>query len=397
MMRLCCWLVLFNSTSLLAVDLSTIQGKKFSCEVTGFSPQAIEIKSSSSSKSFTYTEILAIEYGNPFIAEVVPFIEVELTDGSTFRCKDFVIRGKSIELTLLSGAIQPIPLLQIQSILRDANDLKNKLDFRTIVKNTRADRRDVYVRSVPDGAGKRLDFLGGTFGQADETGQKISFERAGGGKLNVFQKSIHGVFLNQIAVTDRIPTLCKVYDIHRNVIYAKTLAIKDGKLVVNSVSGLEYQFADSKSVSKLDFSSSSLRYLSDMEPSKVEESSTEDLIFSYSRDKNLDNQPIRLQNVAYSKGLSIHSRSSLTYEFNSDYKEFRTIAGVDDSVETDSVVSLIIEADGREVFRKQVKKKDAPHPIVLDVQNIKQLKITVEAAVLDLGNQLTLADVRVLK
>jgi hypothetical protein len=105
--------------------------------------------------------------------------------------------------------------------------------------------------------------------------------------------------------------------------------------------------------------------------------------------------------VTYPKGLSIHSRTVLTYDIGGDYNEFRAMLGVDDVVRSENgtpvLVRVVIEGDGRELFRGEVRDRDAPKPIALDVKNVRRLKITVAAPLLDLGNQVDLGDARVSK
>ena len=56
-----------------------------------------------------------------------------------------------------------------------------------------------------------------------------------------------------------------------------------------------------------------------------------------------------------------------------------------------------IEADFKPVFKQVIKKGDPPKPLNLTVLNVKELRITVESDFLDLGNQIDLADAKLLK
>ena len=71
---------------------------------------------------------------------------------------------------------------------------------------------------------------------------------------------------------------------------------------------------------------------------------------------------------------------------------------MDDGVETESRVAVIIEGDGRELFRGQTKAKDPPKTLALDVRGVRDLRITVRATgLLDFGAQAALADAKVSK
>ena len=73
------------------------------------------------------------------------------------------------------------------------------------------------------------------------------------------------------------------------------------------------------------------------------------------------------------------------------------IAGVDDSVEGDSKVTLTIEGDLKPLFTGIIKKGDKPKLLNLPVLNVKELRITVESDFLDLGNQVDLGGAKVRK
>ena len=72
--------------------------------------------------------------------------------------------------------------------------------------------------------------------------------------------------------------------------------------------------------------------------------------------------------------------------------------GVDDGVETESRVEVLIEGDGRELFRGQTGRKEPPRPLALDVRGVRDLRITVRSTgLLDFGAQASLADAKVNK
>ena len=71
---------------------------------------------------------------------------------------------------------------------------------------------------------------------------------------------------------------------------------------------------------------------------------------------------------------------------------------MDDGVETESRVDVLIEGDGRELFKGQASRKDPRRPLAVDVRGVRNLRITVRATgLLDFGAQATLADAKVSK
>ena len=114
-------------------------------------------------------------------------------------------------------------------------------------------------------------------------------------------------------------------------------------------------------------------------------------------------EPMAGKKEAYPKGLTLHAKTMITYELKGQYKVFRSIVGVDADPETTapSQVKITIDDSGAGVnlFRGVVKKGDKPLELNLNVQNVDRLRITVESdgSVTDLGNQVSLANARVLK
>src|SRR5262249_31705167 len=149
-----------------------------------------------------------------------------------------------------------------------------------------------------------------------------------------------------------------------NLFVAKALRLDKGAIEIELVGGGIVKYPALDKLHSLDFSKGKLVYLSDLEPLEADQTSTDDLIFPYRRDKNLYGGPLRLKNNQYPKGLALHARTALTYDISGDYKEFRCVLGVDDVVRTENRapvhVIVLIEADGRELLKTEVRSRDEP-------------------------------------
>src|SRR4029077_10649462 len=107
----------------------------------------------------------------------------------------------------------------------------------------------------------------------------------------------------------------------------------DKNLIATTPSGAKITIALPQVV-KLDYSKGKLTYLSDFGPDKMKvvQTSTIDLIEPVRRDQNLNQKPITLGRKAYSKGLAIHARTEITFDLDGEYREFKSIFGIDDNV-----------------------------------------------------------------
>jgi hypothetical protein len=279
------------------------------------------------------------------------------------------------------------------TVLRDAHDPQVKAEFQQFL--TQRGRYDsVVVRSEG-----RLNGLDGTFGDGTAAGDGIDFTvKDGGQKVVPKLAKVVGFVFEQRPDPAAPPVLCKVSDAARNLLVAADVTLNDRGLAVTTVAGARVTYPDAGRLTRLDFSKGKLTYLSDLEPTAVVETSTEDHVFHFRRDANLDGGPLRMGGEAYAKGLGVHSRTVLTYDIGGEYREFRAVLGVDEGVLTDARVQVVIEGDGRELYKAEVGRKDPPRPVALDVKGVRQLRVIVQSAgLLDLGAQVNLGEARVSK
>ncbi len=376
------------------VELVALDGKKLSGEIVAIDSKELVFKTvSGANQTFELTKLDFIQIGKESGAPPKG-IEVELIDGSQFHCSDFEIKDKSATLTLLgSNLVVELPIATLLYMVRDVSDPKVNQAFRGIL--TKRGKRDIWIIQKPDGS---IDGVSGTFGDGDAKGENIGFEHeANSQKISIQTSRIFGMIFNPPPMPVA-QTVCKVIDVNKNAIFAKSLTISPSRaFTVESLTGVKVAYTDPEAVAKLDFSAGSVLYLSSAEPIKVEQSDTSGTPEPYRRDRNLDNNDLKINNTKYPRGLALHSRTVLTYDLGGKYKRFEATAGVDDCVEGESKATLIIEADFKEVFKGVILKGRPPTPLSLAVLNVKQLRITVDSDFLDLGNQVDLVDAKVLK
>jgi hypothetical protein len=383
--------------------LSTLDGKSAKGDVVSIDGKELVFKTASGEERYELTKLSVVEVGKAAPpASGAKFITVELIDGSLFYCSDFKVKGKTAALTLLgSDRTVAVPSSSLLYMVRDISDPKLNQDFRRALA-TRG-KRDVWI--VPKGVKveekiESLDSVPGTFGDGNESGDSVKFEIASNGNTVDIQTSrIYGMVFNQAQEAKVSQTVCKVVDAQGNTVVAAAVAYEPGKPVaVETVTGVKFEYSELGKIARLDFGAGALQYLSNIDPVRVDLSSTEGVAEPYRRDRNLDNDDLRIAGQKYPKGLALHSRTVLVYDLKGQYKVFEALAGVDDCVEGESKVTLTIEGDSaKPLFKDVIKKGDKPRPLTLPVLNVKQLTITVESDFLDLGNQVDLAGAKVRK
>jgi hypothetical protein len=122
-----------------------------------------------------------------------------------------------------------------------------------------------------------------------------------------------------------------------------------------------------------------MAYLSDLEPSKVEETPYFGRRTPYRRDVNLDGAPLKLDNQVIDKGLAVHSRTVLTYDLERRFASFEALVGFDDASKKRGRVDCRVFADGKEIYANPDLRADgAPVPLTLPVSGVEQLKLVVD-------------------
>lgn len=329
----------------------------------------------------------------------VKHADVELTDGTILHCEKVSLKGKEAELKLISGQEIKIPLAIVSYILNDAQDSKAREEWQGILsKKGNQDILAVRLSGV-------LNRIEGTFGDGDPKGESIEFTRDNGKKADINLTKVHGMAFVRKTDADMPDPLCRVHDSTRNVLMAGKVALKEGTYRVTTVAGATIELPRTQ-VSRLDFSKGKLTYLSDLQPMKEVETVLGEPGRPFRRDKNVDGGPLRLlvqtepqpRSEVYGKGLAIFATTELVYDIGGQYKEFKASLGIDPTIDTGNPVKVLIEGDGRELFFGEIKRRDVRKPVVLDVKNVKQLRIVVSSPTFnDVGNHVNLADAKVSK
>ncbi len=127
------------------------------------------------------------------------------------------------------------------------------------------------------------------------------------------------------------------------------------------------------------FRGGQMAYLSDLEPSKVEETPYFGRKSPYRKDVALDGSPLKLGDQRIEKGLAVHSRSVLTYDLDRRYTTFEALVGFDASGGKKGRVDCRVFADGKELYANPDLRADAPPVwLSLPVAGADQLRLVVD-------------------
>ncbi len=160
-------------------------------------------------------------------------------------------------------------------------------------------------------------------------------------------------------------------------------------------------------VTRLNFSSGKMLYLSDLKFDSVEwvpyfglgnELPARVAFYAPRQDRNLQSGPLQIDGQRYAKGLCIPSRTEMVYRLPNRYRRLLAIVGIDDSARPHGHVRLVIRGDDRVLFKEAVAGTDPAKPIDLDMTGVRRLTVLVDFGDdFDVGDTLNLCEARLLK
>jgi hypothetical protein len=147
------------------------------------------------------------------------------------------------------------------------------------------------------------------------------------------------------------------------------------------------------------FRGGQMSYLSDLEPSKVEETSYFGRRAPWRKDVNLSGGPLKMAGRTYEHGLAVHARSALTYDLNGRYATFEALVGFDESAKGVGRVDCRVFADDKELYANPDLRADAPPVrLTLPVAGAGRLKLVVDFGPdQDTGDRVIWADARLFR
>lgn len=125
-------------------------------------------------------------------------------------------------------------------------------------------------------------------------------------------------------------------------------------------------------------------YLSDLKPSKVEETAfLSGGSVSFGADRSAGGEELFVGGQCYDKGLGTRSGTTLTYALDGKYKRFEAVVGLDDvSGKLGTArVKILVDGKARELpgLVKDLKWRAAGVEVSLDVSGAKELTLVIEA------------------
>jgi hypothetical protein len=141
-------------------------------------------------------------------------------------------------------------------------------------------------------------------------------------------------------------------------------------------------------------------YLSQLEPTGVNEKTCLAPAQPYRRDRNCKGDVISLGGNHYAWGVGVHADSELTYAIGGRFKQFTARVGIDDKVGEGGSVVFALLGDGKALVKTPVVRgrDEAPRELSAPVAGVEKLTLKVTSAGdMDLGDCANWADAKLIR
>lgn len=365
------------------VDVSLLDGSRIHGDLEALTADALTISVDGQAKTVPRPDVLQLEFGAPSPAPAANVTEISLTDGTRLLATSLTVTGPDAAVESPSLGTVKTPATSIRSVrFADAADVAAAWDE---LRNSDSQKDRVIVRK-----GDTLDFVAGVIGDIRKEevvvvlgGQeaKVPIGRVFGLVYGA-RKSAAGGSAGDIQLKNG------------ERVAARTVEFSDGKLLLTSVGGVTAS-VPAERLAVVDYGRGKIRGLAEL-PRQVDYKklnpfwSAEDQarIQSLRIDQvpwgRTGNSSLRTGGKAYSKGLWMHSGTTIRIPLDRQYRKLQALAGLDENPagrpKVQPKVRLLISLDGKPAFDQMLGWDQAPVSLDIDTTEARLLEIEVQSA-----------------
>lgn len=346
-------------------------------------------------------EVLTISFSDKAVAATSKLdsaIVLRTRDGSRLLASELTATNESFQIKSLALGAAQIPTNSVSSIRFSKSDPNTASSWSELLE--RDSQNDILV--VQKGQ-QVLDSIPGVVGTIDDENVGFFFNDR---QMSVQRTKLFGVIYANDAGFRVGKATSHIRLSSGEIISAQAVTGTENEITIDPVAG-EPLTVPAQNIVEIDYGLGRIRYLADMEPKSYRNrlspihKFTDDSKWPLLPNRNPHGMPLKVGKEIYSKGISIHAESIVVYRLANEYREFRSIVGIDRNVNPyRGNVGLLIEADGRELFKEMIDVSDEPRILELDVSDKRELKIHVDFGANkwdSIGDNLSFAEARLIK
>ncbi|MAX39158.1 NPCBM/NEW2 domain-containing protein [Gimesia sp.] len=370
-----------SMTTLLAVapevEVTSLSGASATGSLQSLNKTVAKVKAGQTEKDLPLSNILNMRFPrHRFQRSLELPVTVRLTDGSHFPIQSLQSNERQVKVSGDQTGELVLPSINVASIRFGPLTSNIRGSWEKLLNGENS--KDLLVVQKEN----VLDYIDGVVGSI--TGDKIQFF-TGEDEVAVNRSRVFGVIYARPPSPEGSP-FCAIRLTDEGVLNASAITFTGTEFIATLQAGAQARFAP-PSIASLDFSQGKVRYLSDLEPANIEYTPFFDTVWKYRKDRHRDGGPLRVGGKEYARGLYIHSKTLLQYRLKGEYRNFRAIMGIDDSVPGIGFVYVEIKGDGRILYSGNVRSSDSPVELNLDVRGVRDFEVLV-----DFGDNLEICD-----
>ena len=354
--------------------IQMIDGSQISATIESVSSDGV-VSLSDSQNAVTLDKIVAYQTDAPPVSTAS--VEILITGGSKVFTDSVNVQGSDVAISSPAGLSTRLPLEIIQAIVFKRTELVAK----QIVD--RSDSEDRVVVGTPDGD----KVVSGIFEGLTQGKLGLNFN---GKSRKIGIEKIHAVSLADLGLQITSGTQVELTD--GSVLNGSLQRVEQGTLTlaVTANQSISIPWA---SVARLEMQSDNLVYLSNLDPSAVQQKSIFAPQRSWQRDRSIEANPIRLMHPeksspqTYRKGIGTQSYSELEFANTNQFERFQAITGIDAETEGRGDCQMSVYADGIKLWSQRVTADTPPQKVDVDISGMATVTLVVEP-----GEQFDLAD-----
>lgn len=388
-------------TAIPDAEVALIDGTQIRGKLTAISDQEVTVTVDQQDRSIASEQLQSIIVSNATAtAPDGNHMTVRLHDGSTLIARSVLATPTNARITISDDISYRLNSDSLSSIQFKTLTEQGQKDYDAILDDDAAG--DVLIVLRPSGA---IDELEGIIERIDDKTVTFNFD---GDRIPVELTKLAGVKLLQPSSLKVLQTTCSLTDLNGNAWHARTFNLNPEENALTFETGTGDKISIQLNlIQKLQFASTNVVYLSDLPPENAQWTpylsgrlirNRLDQLYAPAKDRSANGGAIVIGEQQYLKGLSLRSKTILTYRLTEEFKTLQLTAGLAMETKGRGNIDLIILGDNKQLFRDAIEDPDDIRQLELDITGIRRLSITVDYGKnLDFGDLLHLGDAKLLK
>jgi hypothetical protein len=382
-------------------EVRTLEGATASGTLVALTSTALELETPTGKQTFPINQLLDVTapatQSTPAPVEVI----AELTDGSRLSLSQFTVNEGTATLQYQNQPLS-VPLKSLRSVrFRDPEFSTAAVDSVWHELAASAPVEDLLVIR------KKLAIDSTTGVVGNITPENIDFT-LDGEKIAVKRSKVEGIVFARTANQEQPTPACIVRTTDGSLFHASKLELlNDSVKIIPADDGGNLTLPLS-SIRQFDFSGGKVAYLSDLDPESFSYESffapaqplkSLNTFYRLRRDLNRDGSPLQLDGQTYRKGLSLSSRSVVSYRLPGKFRLFKALAGIDDAAgRSGGHVELEILGNGKSLWKGAIRGGEKPQTLELDISGVRTLQIVADFGEgQDIADHLDLCEAKITK